>query len=391
MARTKKKVVAKEPIKLWFKPLPSGNRSIYLFIRNGVKKEYERLNLILTPETDWISRDKNEQTLQLAKKIQAERILTINAEEHGFKNTSAKSKVNLIQYVQMLADESLERTGIKRSNYDTLLSLNKHLISHAGTDTVPFKLVNETFIKGFISYLRTAKRFNKPKDKPAPALAQNTRYKLYEKLKFVISRALKDSILTINPFLKIDASDKPKAEESKREYLTIDELKSLAKTDCRNDNLKRAFIFCCLTGLRYSDVKKIKWNDLQNDSNGDMELQFKQQKTKGIMYLQISKEALNWLPNRDMAQGDDFIFVLPKNDQTNKVLARWVKAAGVNKKITFHCSRHTAATMLLTLGVSLEVTSKLMGHSKISTTQVYGKIVNEARRTAVDKLNGILE
>ena len=151
MARTKKKVVAKEPIKLWFKPLPSGNRSIYLFIRNGAKKEYERLNLILTPETDWISRDKNEQTLQLAKKIQAERILTINAEEHGFKNTSAKSKVNLIQYVQMLADESLERTGIKRSNYDTLLSLNKHLIRHAGTDTVPFKLVNETFIKGFIS------------------------------------------------------------------------------------------------------------------------------------------------------------------------------------------------------------------------------------------------
>jgi len=393
MARAKKKIVAKEPVKLWFKKIGKEreNRSIYLFVRNGLRKEYEHLNLILIPETDQISKDRNERTLQLAKKIQAERILTINAEEHGFKNNSSKSKVNLIQYTQMLADEALERTGNKRSNYHTLLSLNKHLIEYMETDIVPFKLVNESFVKGFITYLRTAKSFNKPKDKPAPALAQNTRYKLYEKLKFVIGRAKKDSILTIDPFFKIDTSDKPKAEESKMEYLTIDELKSIAKTDCRNDNLKRAFLFCCLTGLRYSDVKKIKWNDLITGSNGYTELQFKQQKTKGIMYLQISNEALKWIPDRDCTKGDDYIFALPKNDQTNKVLGRWVKAAGVKKKITFHCSRHTAATLSLTLGNSLEVTSKLMGHSKISTTQVYGKIVNEARRTAVDKQNGILE
>ena len=391
MARTKKKVVAKEPVKLWFKPLPSGNRSIYLFIRNGDKKEYERLDLILVPETDTVNRYKNEQTLQLARKIQAERILTINAEEHGFKNTSSKSKVNMIRYIESLANESLERTGNKRSNYHTLLSLNKHLIEYAGTDTIQFKMVNDAFVKGFISYLRTAKSFNKPKDKPAPVLAQNTRYKLYEKLKFVISQAIKGSILTINPLLKIDASDKPKAEESKKEYLTIEELKKLAKTDCRNDMLKRAFMFCCLTGIRYSDVKKIKWDDLTTDNNGDTDLRFKQQKTKGLMNLQISEAAMKWLPESDNVQGYENVFVLPKNDQTNKVLSRLIKRAGISKKITFHCSRHTAATLSLTLGNSIEVTSKLMGHSKISTTEVYGKIVNEARRAAVDKQNGILD
>ena len=391
MARTKKKIVAKEPVKLWFKPLPSGNKSIYLFIRQGSKKEYERLDLILVPEIDRISKYKNDQMLQLAKKIQAERHLTISAEEHGFKNTSSKSKVNAIQYIDMLANESLKRTGNKRSYYHTLLSLNRHLIEYAGTDTVPFKIVNEAFVKGFISYLRTAKSFNKPKNAPPPMLAQNTRHKLYEKLKFVINRAVKDSIIKANPCLNIDTSDKPKAEESKREYLTINELKTLTNTNCSNDNLKRAFIFCCLTGIRYGDIKKIKWGDLHTDNKGNTELQFKQQKTKGQMYLQISEQALKWLPDRNNANDNDVIFTIPKNDYANKVIGRWVKEAGINKKITFHCSRHTAATMLLTLGVSLEVTGKLLGHGKISTTAIYGKIVNEARRAAVDKQNGILD
>ena len=97
MARKKKRIVAKEPIKLWFKPLPSGNKSVYLFTRRGDKKEYERLNLILVPEIDSINRMRNAETLRMAMEIQAQRILSINAEAHGLKRSSPPElKMNLI-------------------------------------------------------------------------------------------------------------------------------------------------------------------------------------------------------------------------------------------------------------------------------------------------------
>ena len=88
-------------------------------------------------------------------------------------------------------------------------------------------------------------------------------------------------------------------------------------------------------------------------------------------------------------QSGELVYHLPKNEYTNPAIKEWVRAAGINKHITFHCSRHTAATLNLTLGTRIEVVSKLLGHTKISTTQIYGKIVDEAKRDAVDKQNGI--
>ena len=109
------------------------------------------------------------------------------------------------------------------------------------------------------------------------------------------------------------------------------------------------------------------------------------------MYLQVSSEALKWLPERQDAKDEDLVYTLPRNDHANEILRQWVKDAEIKKKVTFHCSRHTAATLNLSLGVPLEVVSKLLGHTKISTTQIYAKIVNEARRKAVDKQNGIFD
>ena len=114
-------------------------------------------------------------------------------------------------------------------------------------------------------------------------------------------------------------------------------------------------------------------------------------KTDGQMYLQVSKEALKWLPARNNAKDEDLVYSLPRNDHANDILRKWVIDAEIKKQITFHCSRHTAATLNLSLGVPLEVVSKLLGHTKISTTQIYAKIVNESRRTAVDKQNGIFD
>jgi len=219
---------------------------------------------------------------------------------------------------------------------------------YSGDDT-QLKQVDKDYIKGFISYLKTAKNFNyqrtgTDRDKEI-TLSLNTQHNLFMKFKYVLRKAVKADIITINPIDKLDNDDKPKDEEGTREFLTVDEIKKLIVTSCKNDILRRAFLFCCLVGLRYSDVSSITWGELAKDNDGSVLLRFKMKKVKRGENAYISDEALKWLPERGNASDENTIFSLPKNDSANKQLARWVKSAGINKHITFHCSRHTAATL----------------------------------------------
>ena len=161
-------------------------------------------------------------------------------------------------------------------------------------------------------------------------------------------------------------------------------------TPCEDDMLKCAFIFCCLVGLRYSDVKKLVWNDLYEDNDGAIILRIRVTKTKRCEDFPISKEALKWLPER-IGSGDEKIFKLPKNDNSNRKLKHWCTLAGITKNVTFHVARHTAATLNLSLGVPIETVSKLLGHTKISTTQIYAKVIDANKKAAVHKQDGVFD
>lgn len=385
--KAKKKPKIKEPVKIRFKKLADGNQSIYLDYYHEGKREYDFLKLYIVPELTPIDKASNEHTLSLANYIKAKRIVALQNESHGFK-TKASKNINLCLFIQRIAEEQLAKTGNRQSMYHSLLSLIRHIKAYKGDNTT-FVQIDEEYLKGFISYLKTAK--NKAVKKNAPVISQNTQHKLYNKLCYILSIAEREGVITNNPANKIPATDKPKVKEGKREYLTVTELKQLINTDCKHPQLKIAYLFCSLTGLRYSDAKKIKWEDFRKDNSGATELLFRMKKTQGQMYLQVSSEALKWLPERQDAKDEDLVYTLPRNDHANEVLRQWVKDAEIKKQVTFHCSRHTAATLNLSLGVPLEVVSKLLGHTKISTTQIYAKIVNEARRAAVDKQNGIFD
>ena len=385
--KTKKKPKIKEPVRIRFKKLANGNQSIYLDYYKEGKREYDFLKLYIVPEKTPIDKASNEHTLNLANSIKAKRIVALQNESHGFKNKTSKN-VNLCLFIQRIAEEQLAKTGNRQSMYHSLLSLIGHIKVYRG-DYTTFAQIDEDYLKGFISYLKTAK--NKAVKKNAPIISQNTQHKLYNKFCYILSIAERERVIANNPANKIQAADKPKAKEGKREYLTVTELKQLINTKCKHPHLKAAYLFCSLTGLRYSDAKKIKWCDIRTDNAGETELQFSMKKTDGQMYLQVSKEALKWLPERNDTKDEDLVYTLPRNDHANDILRQWVKDAQIKKQVTFHCSRHTAATLNLSLGVPLEVVSKLLGHTKISTTQIYAKIVNEARRAAVDKQNGIFD
>ena len=391
---------AKEPIKLRAKKLAK-SLSLYLdFYQNG-KREYQFLNLYLNLEADAATKEQNRQTLEIARTIQQEKVVTFNKTGAGFVVTS-KSKVNLIKYILCVADKALEKSGNKHGYYYTLQALAKHISVFKG-DSVTLADVDKDFILAFIEYLRTAKNGNYTRAagaasddrkkamqcKAGAVLSQNTQHNLFMKFKYVLNHAVKEEIILANPMAKLDAGDKPREEAGTREFLSLDEIKLLIKTDCKNEMLKRAFLFCCLVGLRYSDISSITWGELTTDVEGDAILRFKMKKVGRENNPYVSDEALRWLPERGDASDADVIFTLPRNDSANVQLERWVKAAGITKHITFHCSRHTAATLNLALGVPMEIVSKMLGHTKLATTQIYAKLMDKQRKDAVNKQNGI--
>ena len=389
MAKQKQTVKLKEPVRIRFKQLSNGNQSIYLdyytgdVIRKenyvGGKRKYEFLKLYLIPERTREDKAKNEVTLALAKAIQSKRIVEVQNDAHGFQNTN-KSRVNLLDYLENIGKQSAEQGS--RNYARTVLNTVRALRLFRG-DYIAFRDVDKEFLSEFTDYLRQMPKASKYGVlKTGGRLSNNSVVSYYGTLRTAINRAYKEGIITVNPTKEFDFASKVRQEPSRREYLTLDELKTLINTECRHEIVKRAFLFSCLCGLRVSDIRKLRWCDLQR-SGGRVRIEITMQKTKEPLYLPISDEALKWLPERSEANGSDFIFPLTHEGTVNDTLQHWAKVAGITKHISFHVSRHTHATMMLTLGADLYTVSKLLGHKNIATTQIYAKIVDKKKEEAI--------
>jgi len=146
-------------------------------------------------------------------------------------------------------------------------------------------------------------------------------------------------------------------------------------------------LFSCFCGIRAIDLEQLRWKYIFQDQ-GQWRLGIVQQKTGEVLYSPLSQQAVKWLPER----GEDDALVFPKVSDRLKLgdyLKIWMAAAGIKKKITFHCARHTFATMMLTIGADIYTTSKLMGHTSVRSTQIYAKIVDEAKDKAVNLADSI--
>ena len=397
MAKQKQTVKLKEPVRIRFKQLSNGNQSIYLeyytgdVIRKenyvGGKRKYEFLKLYLIPERTREDKAKNEATLALAKAIQSRRIVEVQNDTHGFQNTN-KSRVNLLDYLENIGKQSAEQGS--RNYARTVLNTVRALRLFRG-DYIAFRDVDKEFLSEFTDYLRQMPKASKYGVlKTGGRLSNNSVVSYYGTLRTAINRAYKEGIITVNPTKEFDFASKVRQEPSRREYLTIDELKTLINTECRHEIVKRAFLFSCLCGLRVSDIRKLRWCDLQR-SSGRVRIEITMQKTKEPLYLPISDEALKWLPERGEANGSDFIFPLTHEGTVNDTLQHWAKVAGITKHISFHVARHTHATMMLTLGADLYTVSKLLGHKNIATTQIYAKIVDKKKEEAIGLIPNLTE
>jgi integrase len=171
-----------------------------------------------------------------------------------------------------------------------------------------------------------------------------------------------------------------------RQYLTVEELVKLKNTDCPNDLLKTAFLFSALTGLRWSDISSLKWSNLKHSSDQGYYISFKQQKTGSEERLPINEQAIMLIGARQDESQKVFIG-LSYSPHFKVILNKWMEQAKINKKITFHCARHSFATMLVTKDVNISTISTMLGHKDIRTTQIYAQVVDKAKIDAAKLLD----
>ena len=374
MAKTPKK--AKEPVRLRYKQLADGNQSIYLDIYRNGKRRYEFLKLYLVPATNPLQKQLNADTMKAANAIKAQRIIELANDEAGIKNTQ-RGKMLLADW--MAAYKETKR-GRSKGLQDQIGTAARLLVDYEGEKTRLCD-VDKDFCNGVIYYLT-----NVCTTATGKHLAPKTARNYCIAFSAALNKAVRDGLIDSNPFRLIDPDDKIKVPESKRTYLTIDEVKQLESAHCGNDDVKRAFLFCCYCGLRVSDVRRLRWSDIVNDG-GQMRVSVVQEKTDTIVTITLPHQATMYLPNRVETTPNGNVFSLPCPTALNKHLDRWIKTAGITKKVTFHASRHTAATMLLTAGVDIYTVSKILGHSEVRTTQVYTKVIDNKRDEAAMKID----
>ena len=161
------------------------------------------------------------------------------------------------------------------------------------------------------------------------------------------------------------------------------------ETPSNDEQTKMAFLFACFCGLRLSDIKDLKWQDIKYNADGGAVVSKIQVKTRQSIVVPLSANALEWLPDRGKAKDKDAVFDLHSHFSINRSVKKWAKDAQIEKNVTFHLSRHTFATTLLTLGADIYTTSKLLGHQNLRTTQIYAEVVSKKKVEAVNLMDNV--
>lgn len=354
--------------------MQNGKSNLYLdkyfgIVNGKVKRKTESLKglWIYTKPKSATERSHNKEQAKLAEKIAIKLQNDINHNNYGFVNES-NFKANFIDFFLMLADSKQNQ-----NNEGNWKSAYKFLLQYAG-NYVAFKDLNIEFVDGFKNYLQ-----NKAFKKNGEKISINTQVSYFRKLKAAFKEAVRKGYLTINHATNVEGI---KEEETNREYLTKEEFEKLAKTPLNPDVLRRAFIFSTLTGLRFGDVKKLTWDKIEEYKPNKFRLKFRQQKTKGLQYIVLHQQAVEQMGS--FKSSNEIIFENLKYD--NEKMKIWAANAGIDKNLSYHVSRHTAATLLMTYGVDLYVIKEILGHKHIHTTEIYTKIVDERKEGAIDKL-----
>lgn len=392
---------AKRPVKMRFKTLSDGSMSIYLDTYINGKRSYEFLDIPhLIPEKTKEDKKRNEEILRKAEAILSKRNEEVDR-QRGLKIFD--NNTCLLDWVEKCKADAIEAAKAKgRSDINNALTYSntlKHLRifieKHYGTGKAEkFKLskVNDEFCKGFIDYLNNdAVAARQGKQHQAPRqLSPNTRNTYFTRLAAALNKAVLDGLLAAAPTKNFTRQhgNRPQQQATKREYLTESELKTLINTECKCEEIREAFLFSCMCGLRWSDINALRWQDIHTNGK-EWKVETRMVKTQELLYLPLSEQAKSFIPKRGDKTPGDYVFNLPSLFKAERILRKWTESAKINKHITFHCARHTFATLVITKGADVYTTRDLLGHTSVKTTEIYAEIVDAKKSQAVNLLNDL--
>lgn len=357
---------AKELVTLRQKPTKGGGQSLFLdYWINGVRyKEYLRMYLV--PEKTRLDKSINNDTLKTAMAIKAKRIVDIQNSQGGFKKPINGKDRLLTEFLKNQSDkykdwgkDEYSKTIMKIATW-----VNKY-------KRINLRDVDAEYLEGFFRFLAKSGR------------SEGAIYQYYTTMRTLFNNAYKDNLIVESPFLKMQNNQKPKKPDTHREYLTLEELTKLMETPIKKDVVAKAFLFSCFTGLRISDIEALTWDKIRKTDKG-YQVEATQQKTKRLVSVPLSENALRQLPPRPENEKKRVFDTLPTRTEIGRLLKNWCKKAGITKNISYHCSRHTCATLMLTYGVDIYTVSSILGHNNIETTQIYAKIVDAKRVEAIN-------
>lgn len=369
--------ITREKILIRTRPLKNGNQSIYLEMHHEGKRSSECLHLYLVPEETDEDRKQNELTMLAAQHIRADRYQ--EAIKKGFSHDLLEredSDMKLVDYI-MKEKERHEKMGQPPSGKFSHLTYWVNKIAPA----IQLKDVNRIFAEKLRDAL-----VNTVSEKKGRPLKKATIEGLFWQFGNIMQRATDEGRANYRqihlPSLK--GLGEP---ADVREALTFDELQKLINTPCSHQKTRTAFLFSCATGIRYSDMKNIRWkNIVMHDDR--IQLEMLQSKTKKYVYVPLNKLALSLIPERNDSPADALVFMLPPDtNYLNEVMCRWVKAAGIDKHISYYCARHTFATLQYELGASLSTAQHNLGHCDINSTMSYTHILEGKKLEVTDSIN----
>ena len=333
------------------------------FTMRMTRRESLGIYIYAKPKNE-MEREFNQEMIMKGEVIRGLRVQSLINEEFGFLDKN-KKKADFLSYFKMKAQKK-DQKWMK-----VYLHFNKFVNGKCSFGDVTVELCNK-----FRDYLLNAHHLKRKNQK----ISQNSAAGYFSTFRALLKIAYKEKFFreNLNDFLEsIDTTD------VKIEYLTLEEVKKLVETPCKIPVLKEASLFSCLTGLRISDILNLEWKNIVPASEGGYCLRLRTEKTETETTLPISDEALKLCGERSEGK----VFKGLKRFMVFQPLKNWVEDAGITKHITFHCFRHTYATLQIALGTDIYTVSKMLTHKHVSTTQRYANLVNAKKRESANKIS----
>lgn len=376
-----KKCNIKSPVAIRTRDLKDGRQSIFFDIFNDGVRTYKFLKMYLLPGTSAKVKRANSDTMKQVEKLRTELTLELTYSRAGLEDRSFKADIKLVDWMTQYADYQ-RRNGGSKSFSDNILATKKYLEKFNGA--ILLKDTDGQFIDGFIDFLKKQKY---AKSGIPRSLAHNTICCRIRNLNSALNFAVRQKLIAYNPCL--DAETRVDEQECKKTYLNVEEVKRLIDTPCSSDILKRAFLFSVFSGLRLGDVRNLTWQNIIKDGD-NWRVEIRMQKTGNMLYLPLNMMARKWFDEPEEHGIDDKVFK-GLGVSYKEEMSTWMKNANINKKVSYHTSRHSFAVLALDAGVDLYTCSSLMGHTSIENTQVYADIMTGKKISTVALLDNVLD